>query len=338
MRAAWYERRGPAQDVLVVGEMPDPDPAEGEVRIRLAVSGINPGDVKKRSGWQGAPMDYPRVIPHSDGAGVIDAVGTGVSPSRIGQRVWCYGAQSYRPFGTAAEVVIVPAALAVPLPWSTSGASEHDLTEQTACVGIAGITAYRAIFADGSVEGLTVLIHGATGGVGSIALQMARRDGAQLIAVVPHAAQQEVAGSLGAHYTFLSDDPDLATRIRQAAPHGVHRIAEVDFASHIELDAAVIAVGGVISSYYSSQGRPAIPYWELGFADVTLRLLGSDDFAPGVKAKAACELTDALVEGTLHVNIAARFPLEMIAQAHELVERGAGGRVIIQLEQPTQLS
>lgn len=112
MRAAWYERQGSAHDVLVLGEMTDPEPADGEVRIRLAVSGINPGDMKKRSGWQRAPMRYARVIPHSDGAGVIDAVGAGVSPDRIGQHVWCYGAQSYRPFGTAAELVVVPAGLA----------------------------------------------------------------------------------------------------------------------------------------------------------------------------------------------------------------------------------
>ena len=116
MRAAWYEQRGPARQVLVVGEMLQPAPGEGEVRIRVAFSGINPGDVKKRSGWQGSPMPYPRVVPHSDGAGVIDAVGPGVPAARVGEPVWCYGAQSYRAFGTAAEHVVVPAALTVPLP------------------------------------------------------------------------------------------------------------------------------------------------------------------------------------------------------------------------------
>ncbi|MER8700219.1 NADPH:quinone reductase [Mesorhizobium sp. M1273] len=333
MRAAWYEKQGSARDVLVVGEMTAPEPTDGEVRIRLAVSGINPGDMKKRSGWQGAPMRYARVIPHSDGAGVIDAVGPGVSPDRIGQRVWCYGAQSYRPFGTAAELVVVPAEFAVPLPSSSLVASEQDLAEQAACLGIAGITAHRAVFADGSVAGLSVLVHSAAGGVGSIAVQLARRDGAQVIAIVRNQAQLKAAGDIGAHHAFLADDPDLVARIRQAAPDGVHRIAEVDLAFHIEVDAAVIAVGGVISSYYSSLDRPAIPYWQLGFADVTLRLLGSDDFTPSVKAQAASELTDALVDGSLRVNIAARFPLSEIAYAHELVEQGAGGRVLVQLGQ-----
>ncbi|MER9969184.1 NADPH:quinone reductase [Mesorhizobium sp. M0060] len=331
MRAAWYEKHGSARDVLVVGEMIDPEPTDGEVRIRLAVSGINPGDMKKRSGWQGAPMRYARVIPHSDGAGVIDAVGAGVSPDRIGQHVWCYGAQPYRPFGTAAELVVVRAEFAVPLPFSARNASEVELAEQAACLGIAGITAHRAIFADGSVAGLSVLVHGAAGGVGSIAVQLARRDGAQVIAIVRDQAQVNAVGEIGAHHAFLADDPDLVAHIRQAAPDGVHRIAEVDLASHIEVDAAVIAVGGVISAYYSSQDRPAIPYWQLGFANVTLRLLGSDDFNPSVKAQATRELTDALIDGSLRVNIAARFPLAEIAHAHELLEQGAGGRVLIQL-------
>src|SRR5205807_4174848 len=116
MNAAWYEKQGPARQVLVVGTLPDPEPEPGEVRIRVAASGINPGDVKKRQDAFGYGMPYPRVIPHSDGAGVIDRVGEGVSASRVGKRVWCYGAQSYRPFGTAAEYVVVPAAQAVPLP------------------------------------------------------------------------------------------------------------------------------------------------------------------------------------------------------------------------------
>ncbi|GLS32668.1 NADPH2:quinone reductase [Mesorhizobium albiziae] len=331
MRAAWYEKRGAARDVLVVGELPDPNPGEGEVRIRLAVSGISPGDVKKRSGWQGAPMPYPRVIPHSDGAGVIDAVGLRVSEDRLGQRVWCYGAQSYRPFGTAAEMVVVPVTLAVRLLASSAGSSELEMAEQAACLGIAGITAHRAIFADGPVAGKTVLVHGAAGGVGSIAVQLARWDGAQTIAIVRDPSQRNAVAALGANHVFVASDPDLVGQIRQVAPDGVHRIAEVDFASHIELDAAVIAVGGVISSYYSSQDRPEIPYWQLGFADVTLRLLGSDDFPPSIKDSAARELTYALAVGALRVKVATRLSLEEIASAHELVERGVGGRVVIDL-------
>jgi NADPH2:quinone reductase len=145
MRAAWYERRGPARDVLVVGEMPDPHPGPGEVRIALSVSGISPGDIKKREGWQSSPMPYPRVVPHSDGAGVIDETGPGVDAARTGEPAWCYGAQSYRPSGTAAEYVVVPAALAVPLPVPASPLAAAGLAEQAACLGIAGITGYHGI-------------------------------------------------------------------------------------------------------------------------------------------------------------------------------------------------
>jgi NADPH2:quinone reductase len=327
MRAAWYDRRGPAREVLEVGTMPDPEAGPGEVRIRIRASGMNPGDVKKRAGWQGAPMPYPRVIPHSDGAGTIDAVGPGVDEQRIGQKVWCYGAQSYRPFGTAAEYCVVPAPLAVRLP-DNSGT---DVLEQAACLGIAGITGYRAVFADGPVRGLTVLVHGATGGVGSIATQMALGDGATVVATVRNDTQLDAARALGAHHTFLADTADLAAQVRAVAPNGVDRIAEVDFADHIELDAGIIAVGGVISSYYSSADHPAIPYWTLGFADVTLRLLGSDDFAPAVKADAAARLSEALVGGVLRIDVTERLPLQEVAQAHELVEGGHNGRVVLEL-------
>lgn len=332
MRAAWYEQRGPARHVLVVGEMPQPAPGEGEVRIQVAFSGINPGDVKKRSGWQGAPMPYPRVVPHSDGAGVIDAVGPGVPATRVGEAVWCYGAQSYRAFGTAAEFVVVPAALAVPLP--DGAGARPDLLEQAACLGIAGITGYRAVFAGGPVAGLDVLVWGAASGVGAVALQMAHRAGARVLAVVRRAEQLPSVRAMGAAEAWMADDPALVDQIRRAAPAGVHRIAEVDFAAHIDVDAAVIATGGVIGAYYSSADRPSMPYWTLGFADVSLRLLGSDDFPAAVKAQAAQELTAALLEGRLRTTLAARLPLEDIALGHEQVERGAGGRVLLSLAPP----
>jgi NADPH:quinone reductase len=327
MRAAWYDRRGPARDVLVVGELPDPEPGPGEVRIRVSVSGMSPGDLKKRAGWQGAPMPYPRVVPHSDGAGVIDRTGPDVDLGRVGQLVWCYGAQSYRAFGTAAEYVVVPEALAVPLPASAS----PDVLDQAACLGIAGITGYRAVFADGSVSGLTVLVHGAAGGVGAIASQMALRDGAQVLGVVRDAAQQRTVLDFCSRQAFLADEPDLAAKVRQAAPEGVHRIADLDLAAHIDLNAEIIAVGATISSYYSSADRPEIPYWKLGFADTTLRLLGSDDFTPEVKAHAAGELTSALLDGALRIPIAERLPLAEIATAHEHVEQGGKGRVLLRI-------
>jgi NADPH:quinone reductase len=306
------------------------------VRIAVSVSVLSPGGVKKRTGWQDSRTPYPRVIPNSDGAGTIDAVGESVDEARVGQFVWCYGAQSYRPFGTAAQFVAVPSELAVALPDAGSDSANRELVEQAACLGIAGITGYRPIFADGPVYGLSVLVHGAAGGVGSIATQMAVRDGATVIAVV-RPAQMQRAEQLGAQHVFSSDDPELSAAIRTVAPDGVNRIAEVDFSDHVDLDAEVIAIGGVISSYYySSEDRPPIPYWKLGFADTTLRLLGSDDFAPSVKANAARELTAALVDGSLRSVIAERVPLANIVHAHELVGRGADGRVLVMIEEDAE--
>ena len=161
MKAAWYEKQGPARDVLVVGEMPDPVPAAGEVRIRVAASGINPGDVKKREDTFGTGMAFPRIIPHSDGAGRVDQLGAGVSPEWMGRSVWCYGAQSYRPFGTAAEFTVVPVDKIAPLPENVS-------MEQGACLGIPGITAHRSVHVGGAVSGRTVLVQGAAGAVGRL--------------------------------------------------------------------------------------------------------------------------------------------------------------------------
>jgi NADPH:quinone reductase len=329
VHAAWYDETGPAAQVLKVGELADVEPAEGEVRIRVEVSGVNPGDVKKRAAW-GTPMPYPRVIPHSDGTGVIDAVGSGVDRGRVGQRAWCYGAQSYRPFGTAAELVCVPTELAIALPDRGDESEDRYLADQAACLGIAGITGYRAVFADGPVSGKTVLVHGAAGGVGTIAMQMAARGGATVISGVRR-GQEARAREVGACNIVVTDSRDAVEAIRALAPNGVDRIAEVEFASHIDLDAEVIAVGGVISSYYSDSPRPQIPYWQLGFKDVALRLLGSDDFSPRVKADAARELTAALIEGRLCSKIAATFPLDDISQAHERVELGADGRVLVRV-------
>src|SRR5512133_503789 len=166
MLAIWYDRQGPAGEVLQFGELPDPEPGPGEVRVRLSYSGVNPGDTKKRRGWLGSTMPFPRVIPHSDGAGVIESVGAGLDAARVGQRVWVFGAQSYRPFGTAAQLTVVPSGQAVDLPEEVSD-------EIGACLGIPGITAHRAVFGDGPVTNQTILVHGVLGGVGALAAQMA---------------------------------------------------------------------------------------------------------------------------------------------------------------------
>lgn len=328
MLAAWYDKTGPASEVLVVGELPDPVPGAGEVRIALHASGINVGDVKKRAAWSemmvGAPMPYPRVIPHSDGAGVIDAVGSGVDDSRVGERVWCYAAQSYRAFGTGAEYVTVPSELAVPLPDSAS----YDVG---ACLGIPGVTAHRAVFADGPVEGQTILVSGPLGAVGSLAVQLAHWRGARVLATVRRPEQRQAAHDLGVDQVFVTGEPGAAERIRRAVPAGVNRIVEVAFDTNVELDSQILANGGVVASFATGATQPAIPYWPLAFANATLRLLGSDDFPAAAKAQAAADLTEALSAGALRVSIAQRFPLEQIAAAHDAVGAGSPGRVLLTL-------
>src|SRR5262245_44383783 len=218
MKAAWYEKQGAARDVLVVGEMPDPLPAAGEVRIGISASGINPGDIKKRQNAFGYGMPYPRVVPHSDGAGVVDLVGNGVSTEWVGRSVWCYGAQSYRPFGTAAELTVVPVDQAVPLPANVS-------PDQGACLGIPGITAHRAVHVGGPVSGRTVLVQGAAGSVGLCAVQLARFAGARVIGTVMSPPEEEIARSAGAHEVILNDR-EVRERVMRLAPDGIDHVVE----------------------------------------------------------------------------------------------------------------
>ena len=322
MKAAWYERQGPAKDVLVVGEMKNPEPLPGEVRVRVAASGVNPGDVKKREDAFGVGMSYPRIVPHSDGAGTIDQVGPGVSQERIGQRVWCFGAQSYRPFGTAAEYTTVPVQQVVPLP---SGIS----FEQGACLGIPGITAHRSVHVGGPVSGRTVLVQGGAGAVGSCAVQLAHLAGAQVLATCRSEGDRHIALRAGADEVLLADD-SLVDRIRTRAPNGVDHVVEVAFAANIGTDIQVLAQGGSIATYATNAADSPIPVWQLVFKNVRLFFVGSDDVPVEGKLQATRDITRALESGWNGLDIAARFPLEDIATAHEWVEHPKGsGRVVI---------
>ncbi len=322
MFASWYDRQGPAADVLRFGEQSDPRPGPGEVRVRVRLSGVNPGDTKKRHGREGSLMPFPRVIPHSDAAGVVDAVGEGVDESRIGQRVWVYGAQSYRAFGTAAQFTVVPSELAGPLP-------DHVTDELGASLGIPGITAHRTVFADGPVDGKVVLVHGVLGGVGSIAAQLARWGGATVLGTVTKAGDLDLVDPAVVSHAVALDDSGAAKEIRANAPDGVHRIIEVSLSDNAELDVAVVANDGIIAAYGTRFERTELPFWPLLFANVTLRLFGSDDFPAAAKRAAARELTAAAAVGALHVAVGARFPLEEVIAAHERVEAGGRGRVLV---------
>src|SRR5215467_12231549 len=324
MKAAWYEKQGAARDVLVVGEMPDPMAGPGEVRVRIAASGINPGDIKKRENAFGYGMPYPRVIPHSDGAGRVDQLGSGVSSEWMGRSVWCYGAQSYRPFGTAAEFTVVPVDQIAQLPEKVS-------MEQGACLGIPGITAHRAVHVGGAVSGGTVVVQGAAGAVGLCAVALARYAGARVIGTVRSTSDQETALKAGAHDVLLSDK-GLAARVRALAPEGIDHIIEVAFGANIEADVELLKQGGSIASYATDNPVPNIPFWQMVFKNIRVHFLGSDDFPKEAKVEAARDLNSALEAGWSGFEIGERIPLVEIARAHELVEHPLRpGRVVVVL-------
>jgi NADPH:quinone reductase len=322
MKAAWYEKPGPARDVFVVGEMPDPQPAAGEVRIRIAASGINPGDLKKRQDSFSLGMAFPRIIPHSDGAGRIDEVGDGVPTEWVGRAVWCYGAQSYRPFGTAAEFTVVPLDHVAPLPVNVS-------PEQGACLGIPGITAHRAVHVGGDVTGRTVLVQGAGGAVGMCAVQLARYAGARVIGTVRSSAEEPAARAAGAHEVVLNDQR-LPERMKALAPDGVDHIVEVAFGANIDADVEILKMGGSIGSYATDDATPKIPFWLMVFKNIRLFFLGSDDFPTEAKVAATRDLNAALQAGWSGFEIGERIQLAEIARAHELAEhRVRRGRVVV---------
>jgi NADPH2:quinone reductase len=308
----------------VVGEMPDSIPAAGEVRIRIAASGINPGDIKKREDAFGYGMPYPRVIPHSDGAGRVDQLGAGVSSEWMGRSVWCYGAQSYRPFGTAAEFTVVPVDQIARLPESVA-------MEQGACLGIPGSTAHRAVHVAGPVNGRTVLVQGAAGSVGICAVQLSRLAGARVIGTVRSSSDEVTAKNAGAHEVLVSDK-ELTSRVRALAPDGIDHIVEVAFGANIETDVELLKLGGSIASYATDNAAPKIPVWQMVFKNIGLFFLGSDDFPKEAKLQAARDLNAALEAGWPGFEVAERVPLAEIAHAHELAEHPVRpGRVVVVL-------
>jgi NADPH2:quinone reductase len=246
------------------------------------------------------------------------------TPTRSGQRVWVYGAQSYRPFGTAAEFTVVPAAQAVELP--------EEVTEELgACLGIPGITAHRAVFADGAVTGLAVLVQGVLGGVSSLAAQLAAWGGATVIETVLRSADLAKVKSPSLAQVVALDQPDRVDAIRTHAPDGVDRIVEVSFSDNVDLDTQVAKNQAVIAAYSTRNDRPDLPFWPMLFNNLTIRLLGSDDFSASTKQQAAADLSTAARDGALSIDIDTPLPLEQVAEAHDRVDSGSRGRVLLRI-------
>jgi NADPH2:quinone reductase len=326
MQAAFYERHGAARDVLNVGDLEDPVPRAGELRVRLQWSGVNPSDTKSRIG-RGAGMPFPRVVPHSDGMGVIDAVGDGVPRGRIGERVWIWNAAWGRPFGTAAQHVVLPAAQAVPLP-------EGVPDEAGACLGIPALTAMHAVLAGGGVAGKRVLVAGGAGAVGHAAVQCARLMGArQVLATVSSQAKADAAAGAGADVAIDYKREDVAARVREATGgEGVDRVIEVDVAANGTLDAEILRSGGDCVVYGSGAPTFSLPFFPLISKNLTLRCFIVYHLDAADRQRATDTLTGLLARGQLGFPIAQRFALADIALAHEAVEQGkAIGNVVVRI-------
>ena len=326
MRAVFYDRQGPAAAVLRSGDLPRPEPGPGEARVRLLASGVNPADCKRRAG-QGYGMEFPRVVPNSDGAGVVDALGPGAAPEAppVGSRVWLYNAQRGRPFGTAAEFTCVPADCLSPLPDGVS-------FEEGACLGIPAMTAHRCLFADGPLAGLSVLVTGGGGAVGNYAVQLARWGGAAPVLATARAGwQAEDALAAGAH-AVIDRGEDVAARALEATEgRGADRVVEVDFGGNAAVWSAVLANNGVVAAYASGgDPAPAIPFPSLMRRNIAVRTVMLNNAPVAARRRAQAEIVAWLREAPRLHRITGRFPLAETAAAHAAVEAGGKrGTVVV---------
>jgi NADPH2:quinone reductase len=327
VKAAWYERKGPAREVLQVGTLPDPEAGPGQVRVRVHSSAVNPSDTKGRSGFGGnLAMPFPKIVPHQDGAGIIDAVGPGVPGARVGERVWIYEAQRGRALGTAAELTVVPAEQAVRLPDGFG-------FDVGACLGIPAMTAHRCLFIDGGIQGQTVLVAGGAGAVGLAAIQLARWAGARVVTTVSRPEQQTIATHAGAQFVFNRTEAGLAERIR-AAVGEIDRVVEVAFEANLELNRAVLRTNGVVSTYASgaADSAPRIPFSPVMAQGLSMHFVLVYVMPVEAHRAAAHDITACLVADRYRPHVAQRFRLDDIALAHEAQESGkAIGKLIVEV-------
>lgn len=338
MKAIVYSAAGNSS-VLSLVDRGAAAPGPGEVRVRIVASGVNPTDWKARE--SGVP--FPEVVPNQDGAGIVDAVGEGVTEPKPGDRVWIYLAAHGRPTGTAQEFAVLPADRAVPLP-------EGIGFDVAASLGVPAMTAHRALtvhehgpsrLAPDALAGRTVLVQGGAGAVGHAAIQLAVWAGATVIATVSSDAKADLARAAGAHHVVRYPDDALADRIRELAPDGVDQIVEVSPAQNAALDVQVIANHGSIAYYANNNGDEFTVPIIASFAK-NVRWQGVLVYTVGAEAHhaAAEDITAALRDGALPVGESAGlpltwFPLEETAAAHDAVEHGATGKVLIRVGNET---
>lgn len=337
MKAIVYSSVG-SRDVLRLVDRPVPDPGAGEVRVRVAISGVNSTDWKCRQfGHVNGELMFPEVIPHHDGSGVIDAVGPGVDPARAGQRVWMWESAWRRPQGTAAEFVVLPSRQAVALP---PGAS----LELGASIGMPAIAAHRCLLAvqygpsrlgPGALAGRTVLVVGGAGVVGHAATQLATWSGASVIATASSPEKEKLARAAGASHVVDYRSGTAVADIRAVAPDGVDLIVEVAPSANAALDLDVLAPAGAVAAYATEgDGEVTLPLRLLMGRNLRYQFVLALTLSPAEKDVAVADVSAALMAGALGVGNEAglplhRFPLERTADAQDAVEAGAVGKVLI---------
>ncbi len=328
MHAAWFESFGAPDQVLQLGELDTPTAGDGEVLVRMHTSGVNPSDVKKRAGSFPNLLDAGLVIPNSDGAGIIAAVGPGIDNNRVGERVWVYQAQYGRRFGTAAEYLTIDATRAAQLPDNVG-------FDVGACLGIPVMTAHRAVFADGDVDGQSILITGGAGRVGHYAIQWASQAGATVIATASNPSDSESCFAAGAAHVVNHRSDTLVDDILQANNGElIDRVVDVEFGANLETTVEVIRIGGTIATYSSTQvAEPKLPFFAMMYKDLTLRIIIVYAMPEEAKRAAIEDINNALSDDKLQHRIAATFPLEDIAASNEMIEQGSvRGAVILTID------
>jgi NADPH2:quinone reductase len=325
MKAAWYHKNGPAEETLIVGDQPDPIPGAGQVLVKMMTSGVNPSDVKSRLS---RPLNAPLIIPHSDGAGVIEAVGEGVDAARVGERVWLWNAQWGRSSGSASERVAIDQAQAVRLP-------KHVSFEQGACFGIPLLTALQALRLCGDVKGKTVLVTGAASSVGHYAAQLAVLGGARVIGTVGSDQKSEHAKSIGVSECINYKLESVPERIKDlTGAQGVDVIIDMDFSGTNQwLSKSVLRSHGLLVCYGSNvPSDVSINFRPLLFHSLTLKFFLIYDVSPADRQIILSQATQLLESSALKHTVAKVFPLEHIVQAHQAVEQGLfTGNVVLSL-------
>ena len=318
MKACWFDAFGAAQKVLKQGDWPTPEPGSGEVLVRLHTTGVNPSDVKKRAGAFPDLLDAGPVIPHSDGAGVITAVGNGVPDSRIGERVFVYQAQYARQCGTAAEFVALDSLRAPVLPDNTS-------FEVGACIGIPIMTAHRCVFADGPVADQLILVTGGAGRVGHYAIQWAHRAGARVIATASNEQDAAACREAGAEAVINHRESGWGRAMLDlTGGQKVDRVIEVEFGANLPELLHCVRIGATIATYSSTVvPEPALPFRTMMFMDLTVRMVIVYAMPEEAKAQAVADTQAALTEGILQHRVAETLPFDQMAKAHEIIEEGS---------------